>query len=227
MAKKTKITAPNAEYSGVGVGGLVFSDGVAETDNDAVINYCRDAGYGIGDSDTEPPARRRAKAAAKPPVDARDVPAAQVGSPLRDAAVDPKPEDFMPPVNAGQADPHGPEVFSTQVHGAGPGDVRPGPVSTDPDVQQEGEAEHVQAALAGELDTAVTEEGSAAAEDGAERLTDAPARNASADDWKAWARQVEQDKAGGDAALPQPLLDGISNATRAELIAEYAPPAEA
>jgi hypothetical protein len=31
---------------------------------------------------------------------------------IRDAAVDPRPEDFLPPTNAGQANPHGPEVVA-------------------------------------------------------------------------------------------------------------------
>jgi hypothetical protein len=37
-----------------------------------------------------------------------------LGTPLRDAAVDPKPEDFLPPTYAGQANPHGPHVVSVQ-----------------------------------------------------------------------------------------------------------------
>lgn len=51
------------------------------------------------------------------PVDARDASTPQVvGTRLRDAAVDPEPVDFLPPVNAGKADPHGPLVVSPQIH---------------------------------------------------------------------------------------------------------------
>ncbi|RBY94086.1 hypothetical protein DQ244_01620 [Blastococcus sp. TBT05-19] len=39
----------------------------------------------------------------------------QVGAPLRDAAVDPQPGDFLPPTNAGAADPHGPAVLAIEV----------------------------------------------------------------------------------------------------------------
>ena len=63
------------------------------------------------------------------PIDARD--AAEpivVGSPLRDAAVDPKPWDFLPPTNAGEADPHGPLVVAPGIHGVGPKPIRGGEV---------------------------------------------------------------------------------------------------
>lgn len=38
----------------------------------------------------------------------------RVGSPLRDAAVDPMPGDASVPTNAGRADPHGPLVVAPQ-----------------------------------------------------------------------------------------------------------------
>ena len=40
----------------------------------------------------------------------------KVGAPLRDAAVDPHEDDFLPPTNAGKEDPHGPLVVSPEVH---------------------------------------------------------------------------------------------------------------
>lgn len=44
----------------------------------------------------------------------------QVGTPLRDAAVDPRPGDFLPPTNAGEpgpeGNPHGPSVVSLQAN---------------------------------------------------------------------------------------------------------------
>ena len=39
----------------------------------------------------------------------------QIGARIRDAAVDPRPEDFLPPVNAGEADPHSPRVRALTV----------------------------------------------------------------------------------------------------------------
>ena len=44
--------------------------------------------------------------------DPRHVTTVRVGTPIRDAAVDPQPGDFLAPVHAGQADPHGPGVYS-------------------------------------------------------------------------------------------------------------------
>lgn len=42
----------------------------------------------------------------------------QLGTPLRDAAVDPRPEDYQAPANAGkpgpEGNPHGPNVVSVQ-----------------------------------------------------------------------------------------------------------------
>ncbi|MET7450679.1 hypothetical protein ABZT03_02060 [Streptomyces sp. NPDC005574] len=61
------ITAPVEGYSGAGVGGLMFEDGCAETDNPAVISYARRHGYTVegdedGPQDTKPPARSASKA---------------------------------------------------------------------------------------------------------------------------------------------------------------------
>lgn len=50
-------------------------------------------------------------------VDARDVEVIRIGTPLRDAAVDPRPGDFLVPTNAGLADPHGPRVVAVQSSG--------------------------------------------------------------------------------------------------------------
>lgn len=117
------IKAPNREYNGQ-IGDVVFKDGVAETDNLAVINYCRDAGYEV-DGKTDNPA----DTGMPEPADPRDVGEVQGGTRLRDAAVDPRPEDFLPPTNAGQANPHGPDVVSPGIHAvAGPGPIVPGPV---------------------------------------------------------------------------------------------------
>ena len=39
----------------------------------------------------------------------------QIGTPLRDASVDPQPDDYVVPTNAGEADPHGPAVRAITV----------------------------------------------------------------------------------------------------------------
>ncbi|ACZ84839.1 hypothetical protein [Streptosporangium roseum] len=101
-----KITAPNPTYSGR-IGDVQFRNGVASTDNPAVISYCRGAGYTIDDEVVEQPAGAA-------PVDSRDVECIQLGTPLRDAAVDPHPGDFKAPTNAGAADPHSPHVVSAR-----------------------------------------------------------------------------------------------------------------
>jgi hypothetical protein len=84
-----------------------------------------------------------------PDMDARD--AAEpivVGSPLRDAAVDPKPWDFLPPTNAGEADPHGPLVVAPGIHGVGPKPIRGGEVFVDnPEKQEKAETALAEAVL--------------------------------------------------------------------------------
>lgn len=106
-----RITTPVPGYSGQGPGNIMFQDGVGESDDPAVIAYCEGAGYGI---DGEPPKR-----AVPEPPDPRDVTTTVVGAWVRDAAVDPRPGDFRPPVNAGEANPHGPEVYAPGLPGGG------------------------------------------------------------------------------------------------------------
>lgn len=130
-----RIHAPNVAFKGT-VAGVVFKDGVGEADRkkDAVaIAYFRRRGYGIGSKKPEGPA------APERPVDARAAASVTVGTPLRDAAVDPKPGDFLPPTNAGEADPHGPAVVAPQIHGTGPKGIRGGPVHVDEPAKQEAE----------------------------------------------------------------------------------------
>lgn len=123
---KTKITAPvAAEGDVVGVGGLVFTDGVAETDDPAIIEYAERHGYGIGGKKPTLP---------EPEEHSREVHAngpEMVGTPLRDAAVDPRPEDYLAPINAGKADPHGPLVVAPEVHGSTHGPLIPGHTTED------------------------------------------------------------------------------------------------
>jgi hypothetical protein len=119
-------------YTGT-IAGVEFDDGSPDRDiNAAVRAYASRHGLRVdGDrlvvveSDDEPR------------VDSRDVTEQKVGTPLRDAAVDPKPGDFLPPINAGQADPHGPEVIAPHVHGAADRRITPGPVHVDNPAAQE------------------------------------------------------------------------------------------
>ncbi|MER8219696.1 hypothetical protein ABTZ58_03680 [Streptomyces sp. NPDC094143] len=103
-----RIESPNRSFTGTGPGGVHFEDGVAETDNPAVISYCQGAGYTVdGETYTDtPPAARTVDVP-----DPRFVQDVTDTAPLRDAAVDPQPGD-VPPSNAGLANPHGPLVVA-------------------------------------------------------------------------------------------------------------------
>ena len=83
-----------------------------------------------------------------PILDPRDVVDEQIGTRLRDAAVDPRPGDFLPPTNAGVegelGNPHGPHVISPEIHGSeSVRTIRPGLVASDPAVQSEQETEQL------------------------------------------------------------------------------------
>lgn len=101
--------APEA-LTGAGVGGLEFTAGVAYTDDRSVIDYCRRAGYRVE------PAPQGATPSQRDVLPADGV--RQVGARARDAAVDPRPGDFLAPVNAGRAgrlgNPHGSTVVALQ-----------------------------------------------------------------------------------------------------------------
>jgi hypothetical protein len=132
-----KITSPAEGYTGkdrYGETVLDFQDGVAEHEGDlpdGIRQYLQGAGYGIGSSKPTQPE----------PVeigDPRDYEENEVvGTRLRDAAVDPKPEDFLAPINAGEANPHGPKVVSPEIHASGPAGIRPGDVFVDDTDKQE------------------------------------------------------------------------------------------
>jgi hypothetical protein len=131
-----RITAPNTSYSGTGPGGVVFTDGVAELDpakpeHRAALQYFRDLGYGVDGDPTEPEG-------VPVQADSREVGGEHtVGTSLRDAAVDPHSEDFLPPTNAGEADPHGPLVVAPGVHASETGPIHPGDVHVDDPKAQE------------------------------------------------------------------------------------------
>ncbi|NUO58991.1 MAG: hypothetical protein HOV78_20210 [Hamadaea sp.] len=170
-----KITSPDKTYTGESRYGevvLQFEDGVAKFDGElpvGVRQYLVGAGYGLGSKSPAEPDETPT------PADPRDVTHVQGGTPLRDAAVDPQPEDYLPPTNAGKdgedGNPHGPNVVAPQIHASTGQPVVPGPVGTyeerdiededgnvtgkvgvvtsDPDAQAERETEYAQRALVG------------------------------------------------------------------------------
>lgn len=78
------------------------------------------------------------------PIDPRTLEDEQVGTKLRDGAVDPKAGDFLGPSNAGEDNPHGPTVVNPEIHARqGVRPVRPGEVSDDAEVQDEAETAHL------------------------------------------------------------------------------------
>jgi hypothetical protein len=162
-------------------------------------------------------------------VDSRDVSEPiPFGTKLRDASVDPHPDDFLAPVNAGTADPHGPNVVSPEIHGSGPAGIKPGDVHVgDPDAQDAAESELAESVLidgeehpsqpAPDPETGVTD-----VDRGPLGLSDpgsvelgkagaAPAKTSSKASWVAYAISR-----GGDA-------DAVNGLSRAELIDAYGP----
>lgn len=144
----TKITAPVAQegrletYFGSRL--VIFEDGVAEVNfelNDGLKAYLRGNGYGIGSSPAKAPDDDITIA---DPRDLDDV--EQVGTALRDAAVDPQPTDFLPPTNAGEANPHGGLVVAPGIHAVGPGPIVPGTVGS-PGYQEAKESDTAEAIL--------------------------------------------------------------------------------
>lgn len=78
------------------------------------------------------------------PIDPRTLEDEQVGTRLRDGAVDARTTDFLAPTNAGEDNPHGPTVVNPGLHALQ--DVRPvlaGAVSADPATQDAAEDAHL------------------------------------------------------------------------------------
>jgi hypothetical protein len=186
-----KVEAPNKDYSGPGPGGVTFEGGVADVDDEAALNYYRGAGYKVSGKVDSPVEKIE-------PPDPREYPDEVIGTRLRDAAVDPKPSDFLAPTNAGKDNPHGSTVVSPEIHASGPAGIRPGEVFVEDVVKQEKREsefaaarliENVTAAEAtkvevpdldarGDLglsDPGSAEAGKAAAKEEAETASDAPA----------------------------------------------------
>jgi len=140
-----RVEAPNKGYSGTGPAGVKFTDGVANTNDEAALNYFRAAGYTV-DGDAPGPVTVEE-------VDAGGTGVEVVGTALRDAAVDPRPADFLAPINAGQGNPHGPTVISPEIHTSGPKGIRPGVVHVDDNGKQEArEQEFAKRVLADQVD---------------------------------------------------------------------------
>jgi hypothetical protein len=195
----TTLYSPVEGYSGPGPGGLEFKDGRAETDNEAIIRYARKAGYGI-DSPAEPPEEPE-------PADPREFSEPeQVGTRLRDAAVDPRPEDFLPPTNAGEANPHGPLVVAPGIHAAeGPKPVHPGPVTPgDPKAQEERETALAEAVMVDKADANEVVEAAAESNPQPEKP---PARSASKATWVDWAVARGASREAAEAATKDVLIE--------------------
>ena len=150
------VTSPVSGYTGHVIN-VEFVDGKATVDRSDIdaLAYFRRHGYalvGLVTADTpEPPDPRKVGEGGS----GTEI----VGSRLRDAAVDPRPADFLPPTNAGEANPHGPLVVSPGLHGTPPAPIVPGPVSGDPKVQ---EAVETAAAVTALVDQAPDEDASEA-----------------------------------------------------------------
>lgn len=151
-----QITSPVKGYSeSTEVGPYIFDfkDGVAQYDeskhlplNDGVKRFLKDSGYGLGSEAATSPEP------APEPADPREVGDEQVGTKIRDAAVDPMDGDFLAPTNAGEANPHGSEVVSPEVHASqGVRPVKGGEVHVgDPDAQDAAETAHTEEVVDGE-----------------------------------------------------------------------------
>lgn len=186
-----KIHAPNTGYGGTRHG-VAFTRGVGETDDEQAIAYFRARGYGI---DGPAPQRDAAEPADPRKVGFLGSGIDPQGTTLRDAAVDPRPGDFLPPSNAGEANPHGPEVVSPEIHGSqGMRPVKPGEVHVDDtDAQEAAETEHAEAAADG---TPIT--------DG---QVDRPVKSASKADWVEYAVAQGMDRAEAEKATKANLVE--------------------
>lgn len=138
----SRVEAPNEAFAG-DVAGVTFTDGVGETDDPVALGYFRRKGYTVDGERTVDPYI----AGAQEETDPRGVGFfGHVGGTWsKDAAVDTDPagpvsDAFMPPTNVGE-NPHGPLVVSPGLHAVPPAPILPGPVASDPGLQQEVETD--------------------------------------------------------------------------------------
>lgn len=178
-------------YSGK-VGGITFDDGVpaggfAAGLPGSVADYFRRKGYRLEGGRM---VRDRFKWEQPDARDAGDDGSGirTIGTRLRDASVKPEAQDFLPPTNAGAADPHGPEVVSPGLHAVeGVRPVAPGVVPPPPPQQ---EAKETAATAAATSTTAAA---------------DLPKKGDKVADWRAYAisQGLDPDEA---ATLSKPKL---------------------
>ena len=165
---KIKIASPvQGLDTSTAIGPLVlnFKDSVAEVDSDAltpgVRKYLERNGSGIGGDE---PTGREIRLGQAEPADPRKASAVRVGTPTRDAAVDPRDKDFLAPINAGKkgkkGNPHSSNVVSPEIHASeGVRPVKGGPVHVDdPGAQDASEKGHAAAATDGTAVTLTDEE---------------------------------------------------------------------
>lgn len=143
------VRAPDPSFEG-SVAGIAFVKGAAKVDpkdNPGAYGYFQSAGYEIsGKTLNDAPGQyargREPEGAAPGTPDNPD--GIERGAAPRDAAVvkdaaGPMSDAFMPPTNAGEADPHGPRVVSPGLHAVPPAPIRPGEVHVDDVARQEAE----------------------------------------------------------------------------------------
>jgi hypothetical protein len=202
----TTIKAPIEGYN-ERIGDVLFKDSVAETDNIGVIMYCRSAGYEVDGTVDNPAARPL------PAVDSSKT-HQMLGTQLRDAAVDPQPADFLPPVNAGQADPHGPEVVAPGLHAAPPGPIVPGLVADEAATQQDLETDAARRVLVDQQPVpAATADLAKANTADSSASVEVPAGNASQETWAGWVI----------ATHPELDADSVRQIKRDDLREQYGP----
>lgn len=156
-----------------------------------------------------------------PPPDPRDIGTdgdgrTRIGTDLRDAAVDPRPEDFLPPTNAGEpgqlGNPHGPTVIAPEIHGSqGVRPVKGGPVHSG-DLQQEQETAHA-VAFSAELEPP--------AGVSTRSLPDRPANGDKVAVWRDYATAVDPDAADEIASTKKDdLIDRYGSADAVEQLVD-------
>lgn len=131
------ILAPNKDFTGHRFG-VRFKNGKAETDDERAIRYFEGAGYTVDGKSLAAPVEPSAPA----PGTLENPTGITAQPPSNDAAVmenagGPVSDSFLPPTNAGHADPHGPLVVSPGLHAVPPAPITPGPVDVENPPAQE------------------------------------------------------------------------------------------
>lgn len=121
MPTMHRVTAPTAPdptgpFKPDEPGRCYFLRGIAFTDDDALLRYFRDAGYLVEPGEPNDEHAEEVIGHLQALATGTGV---RLGTPVRDAAVDPRPADFLPPSNAGKpgplGNPHGPHVVAPEV----------------------------------------------------------------------------------------------------------------